>query len=229
MLRWVPASPHYLFAVRALSAVFRGKFCAGLQQLYAAGKLEFQGQWVAWAAPAQFRRLLRQATRRAWVVYAQRPFAGPQQVLAYLARYTHRVAISPHRLLALDSQRQTVTFLWRDYADGARSKTMTLGVGEFVRRFCLHLLPARLVKIRHYGLLANRARHRRVAQARALLSAPSPAGEPAQDGALPEPSPGAETAPGTVCPYCGSRRLRLLEIVPPAKATLPPVSGWDSS
>jgi hypothetical protein len=122
--RWVAAQSHYLFGVRALSAVFRGKFCAGLQQLYAAGKLEFHGQLAELAGRTGFERLVRQATRRSWVVYAKRPFAGPQQVLAYLSRYTHRVAISPRRLLALDHQEQTVTFAWKDNADGARSKNM---------------------------------------------------------------------------------------------------------
>jgi hypothetical protein len=202
--RWVSAPPYYLFAVQALSRVFRGKFCAGLQQLYAAGQLEFHGQLTPLAEHPAFERLLRQATRRAWVVYAKRPFAGPRQVLAYLSRYTHRVAISPSRLRSLDPQRAMVTFTWKDYADGARRKLMTLGVGEFVRRFSLHLLPARLVKIRHYGLLGNRQAPSRLAQARAAL-AQEPAG-----AAFPQPGWGAELAtapPLPVCPFCGSRRL----------------------
>jgi hypothetical protein len=211
--RWAAASAHYLFPVRALSAVFRGKFCAGLQRLYAAAQLEFHGQLVPWAARPKFQHLVRQATRRAWVVYAKRPFAGPQQVLAYLSRYTHRVAISPRRLLHLDAQTQTVTFAWKDYADGARSKTMTLGAGEFVRRFCLHLLPKGFVKIRHFGFLSNRQRGRRVAQARMLLEPVAPtvsgASEPSSAAAAESEAP-----PGVVCPYCGSRRLRLVEIVP---------------
>jgi len=211
--RWVAASAHYLFAVRALSGVFRAKFCAGLQRLYAGGKLQFHGQLAPWAAPPKFQALLRQATRRRWVVYAKRPFAGPQQVLAYLSRYTHRVAISPRRLLRLDTQSQTVTFAWKDYADGARSKTMTLAIAEFVRRFCLHLLPKGLVKIRHFGFLSNRQRQTRLAQARALLQPVTPTAS----GVL-EPGSAAscesETPPGVVCPYCGSRRLRLVEIVP---------------
>ena len=211
--RWAAASAHYLFPVRALSAVFRGKFCAGLQRLYAAAQLEFHGQLVPWAARPKFQHLVRQATRRAWVVYAKRPFAGPQQVLAYLSRYTHRVAISPRRLLHLDAQTQTVTFAWKDYADGARSKTMTLGVGEFVRRFCLHLLPKGLVKIRHFGFLSNRQRQTRLAQARALLppTAPAAASQPDESGCGPS---GSEAPPGQVCPHCGSNRLWLVEIVP---------------
>ena len=211
--RWAAAPARYLFAVRALSLVFRGKFCAGLQRLYAEDQLEFHGQLAAWATPPRFQALLRQATRRRWVVYAKRPFAGPRQVLAYLSRYTHRVAISPRRLLRLEAQTQTVTFAWKDYADGARRKTMTLGAGEFVRRFCLHLLPKGFIKIRHFGFLSNRQRQRCVAQARTLLPplAPAPAGasEPGASDAAESEAP-----PGVLCPYCGSRRLRLIEIVP---------------
>lgn len=225
--RWAAASPHYLFPVRALAAVFRGKFCAGLQRLYAAGQLEFHGQLVPGAARPKFQQLVRQATRRLWVVYAKRPLAGPQQVLAYLSRYTHRVAISPRRLLHLEAQAQTVTFAWKDYANRARSKTMTLGVGEFVRRFCLHLLPKGLVKIRHFGFLSNRHRQRRVAQARTLLPpvAPTAAG-------VSEPSSAAacesEAPPGVACPYCGSRRLWLVEILP-ARCLPRAVPTLDSS
>jgi hypothetical protein len=211
--RWAAAPAHYLFAVRALSVVFRAKFCAGLQRLYAQGQLQFHGPLAPWAAAPKFQALLRQATRHRWVVYAKRPFAGPQQVLAYLSRYTHRVALSPRRLLRLEVQSQTVTFAWRDYADGARSKTMTLGVAEFVRRFCLHLLPKGLVKIRHFGFLSNRQRQTRLAQARRLLQ---PVASSASGGAEPGPAAASpsEAPPGVVCPYCGSRRLRLVEIVP---------------
>ena len=214
--RWVRAPDHYLFAVRALSAVFRGKFCAGLEQLYADQKLEFHGQLGPLAQPRPFKTLLRQAARPKWVVYAKRPFAGPQQVLAYLSRYTHRVAISPRRLLALDRPGQTVTFAWKDYADGAKAKIMRLELKEFVRRFCLHLLPERFVKVRHFGFLSNRQRKSRVAQARTLL--------------------GAAAAPGTpmvslkpVCPHCGSQQLRLLEIVQPKGRPPGPPKFLDSS
>ena len=203
--RWVRAPDRYLFAVRALAAVFRGKFCAGLEQLYADHQLEFHGQLQPLAQPHSFKTLLRHAVRHPWVVYAKRPFAGPQQVLAYLSRYTHRVALSPRRLLALDPQPQTVTFAWKDYADGARRKTMTLKISEFLRRFCLHLLPERFVKIRHFGFLSNRQRQTRVAQARALLSQAPP----------PPASTPTEPAPARVCPHCGSPQLLLIEIIEP--------------
>ena len=226
--RWVPAPPHYLFPVTALSVVFRGKFSAGLQQLYAEGGLEFHGQLAPLAGRRAFQGLMREATRRAWVVYAKRPFAGPRQVLAYLSRYTHRVAISPSRLRHLNVQDQTVTFGWKDYADGARRKLMTLGAGEFVRRFCLHLLPARFVKIRHYGLLGNHQRQNKLAQVRALIAPSAQAPEPApalvelQATATPPLPP-----PGPVCPFCGSQRLWLVEIVPPRYAAVAP--RMDSS
>lgn len=209
--RWVSAPAHYLFPVRALSEVYRGKFLCALEKLYAEGKLQFAGQLAAWAAPNQFGQLLRQAARQKWVVYAKRPFAGPLQVLTYLSRYTHRVAISPRRLLALDSQHRTVTFAWRDYADDNKRKTMTLAVEEFLRRFCLHLLPGRFVKIRHYGFLGNRQRHKRVPLARELLL---------KAGEVSLPLPPLAPAPARVCPFCGSEQLQLVETVGPSRPAI---------
>jgi hypothetical protein len=201
--KWVASSERYLFAVRALSEVFRGKFCAGLEQLNRDGQLQFHGKLAPLATPEAFQALLRQAVSQKWVVYSKRPFAGPQQVLAYLSRYTHRVALSPKRLVALDTKTQNVTFTWKDYADGSKCKTMRLELREFVRRFCLHLLPERFVKIRHFGFLSNRQRRLRVAEARALLSQAKP---PEEVGTASEPL--------RVCPRCGSSRLLLVEIVP---------------
>jgi hypothetical protein len=210
--RWVSTPPNYLFAVRALSKVYRAKFLAGLQALYAKSKLEFHGQLAGLAAPGRFARLLRRAARLKWVVYANRPFGGPRQVLAYLSRYTHRVAITPRRLLALDVEAQRLTFAWKDYADDHKQKTMTLPVREFLRRFCLHLLPQRFVKIRHYGLLGNRRRHALVPRARELL---------AQRGislpVLPDINP---PPPARVCPYCGSDKLEFIEIVEPGQPAI---------
>ena len=211
--RWVGAPAHFLFAIKALSLVFRGKFCSGLQQLYADKELQFHGQLASLAQPRVFQQLMRQATRHKWNVYAKRPFAGPNQVLAYLSRYTHRVAISQRRLLSLDEQKQTVTFTWKDYADGAKHKTMTLQVQEFVRRFCLHLLPERFVKIRHFGFLSNRQRKTRVAEARALL---------VQAGVAPPAKPDEpKGALLKVCPFCGSDQLLLIEIVQPRPINQP--------
>jgi hypothetical protein len=214
--KWVSSSGRYLFAVKALSEVFRGKFCARLEQLYGEGQLQFHGKLAPIATPTAYQALLRQAVSKKWVVYSKRPFAGPRQVLAYLSRYTHRVALSPKRLLALDPASQSVALSWKDYADGCKRKTMRLELREFVRRFCLHLLPERFVKIRHFGFLGNRQRQFRVAQARALLSQ-----------ATPGQSTGTACEPTRVCPHCGSRRLLLVEIVP--RSTVLPPKVLDSS
>jgi hypothetical protein len=220
--RWVAASPHYLFPVRALSRMFRGKYLAGLNTLFTAGKLEFHGALQALATPAQFAALVRQAAQPEWVVYAKRPFAGPEQVLAYLSRYTHRVALSPRRLLAADES--SVTFAYKDYADGSRRKTLTLGTAEFVRRFCLHVLPERFVKIRHYGLLGNRQKQVRLARARELVGVapPPPSIEPKP---LPELLRATVTQPAPLCcPFCRRPGLVKLGAVPPR-----PVTRFDSS
>lgn len=218
--RWVAASKQHLFSVRALSLVFRGKFCAGLEQCYAEGKLEFHGLLEPLSSPVQFKKLLKEAARPKWVVYAKRPFGGPEQVLTYLSRYTHRVAISPKRIL--DLKGQTVTFAWKDYADAAKGKTMCLDVREFLRRFCLHLLPSRFVKIRHFGFLSNRQRKARVEQIRGLL-AKSPRSESKERAGE------SVTLPSPLCPYCGSCRLILVEVVRPRSHPVARPRRLDSS
>jgi len=225
--RWVGAGGRFLFPVRALSAVFAGKFGAGLQRLFARGQLEFHGEMAALAQEENFQALVREARRRPWVVYAKRPFAGPGQVLAYLSRYTHRVALSERRLVALDRPAQTVRFGYKDYADGGRHKTITLGLGEFVRRFCLHLLPKRFVKIRHYGLLGNRQRAAKLARARALLEGVKASGSEAA-AASPEKPRGETDAPALRCPRCGGTRWLLLAALPAGRAW-PAVAVTDSS
>ena len=204
--RWVPSRPDYLFHVGALSTVFRAKFSEGLQRLYADGDLQFQGQLQPLSVERHFQALMRDATAKGWVVYSKRPFAGPQQVLAYLSRYTHRVGISNRRLLQLDRTTGTVSFDYKDYAQGARHKSIPLGLSEFLRRLRLHFLPPRFVKIRHYGLLANRQRQQRLARARVLLSA-----EPAPV----QPQPQPRSLP--VCPHCGWAALFLVRVVPPLR------------
>jgi len=205
--RWIASRPDYLFHVGALSTVFRAKFCEGLQHLYAQGHLQFHGQLAPLALERQFQQLMREATRTGWVVYSKRPFAGPEQVLAYLSRYTHRVGISNRRLLELDPAAGTVTFDYKDYADGARHKAMRLPLPEFIRRLRLHFLPPGLVKIRHYGLLANRGRQRRLQQARALLHL------------SPVPAPATPPRPRSlpVCPHCGHSALFLVRVWPPQR------------
>jgi hypothetical protein len=216
--RWVASRPDYLFHVGALSTVFRAKFCEGLQGLYAQGELQFHGQLQPLAVERHFQGLMREATAKGWVVYSKRPFAGPQQVLTYLSRYTHRVGISNRRLLHLDRKAGTVSFDYKDYADGARHKTMQLAVSEFLRRLCLHFLPPRFVKIRYYGLLTNRQREQRLARARALLPA---------DSNPPElPAPESSSLP--VCPFCGWATLILVRKVPPLRCQ-PEPGRTDSS
>jgi Putative transposase/Transposase zinc-binding domain len=210
--RWVASPAHYLFPIRALSVMFRGKFLAGLKALFAAGELEFHGELEPLARPSGFAALAREAAAPQWVVYAKRPFAGPKQVLAYLSRYTHRVAISNRRLISADGQ--NVTFAYKDYAHAAKSKTMSLGIQEFVRRFCLHVLPERFVKIRHYGLLGNRQRQERLECARKLLGAwppPVPAETPAETQTGTEP-------PRVYCPFCQRASLVLVREIAPLPA-----------
>jgi hypothetical protein len=212
--RWVRTSGHYLFPVQALSPMFRGKFLAGFKTLYDTGKLQFHGQLQPLAPAPEFARLLRSVCENNWVVYAKRPFAGPQAVLKYLSNYTHRVAISNRRLLEADAQ--SVTFSYKDYAQGARRKTMRLEVPEFVRRFCLHLLPERFVKIRHYGLLGNRRRSQRLQRARTLLGVCAPLPDRAAE---PEPKTSLECAARPCCPYCHRPTLVLLRQVPALRPT----------
>jgi hypothetical protein len=205
--RWAGKPPHWLFPVRALSAKFRGKYRAGLQQLYQAGQLEFHGQLQPLAAPAAFGQLICQATRKKWVVYAKRPFAGPEVVLAYLARYTHRVAISSSRLVSLDDR--GVTFRWKDYRargevpGNAWIKPMTLAAGEFIRRFLLHVLPSGFHRIRHYGLFASGSRSDNIARARELLPTQPPP-QPRQDAPTNASEPKTLARP---CPCCGGRMI----------------------
>lgn len=205
--RWKSTSEHYLFAVRALSKMFRAKFRDGVKQLYHAGKLQFHGALARLAKPNEFARLVSDATAKPWVVYSKKPFAGPQAVLAYLSRYTHRVAIGNGRLLALDRPASTVTFSYKDYADQSRRKPMELPLSEFLRRFSLHILPERFVKIRHYGLLGNRNRAEKIAAARARLAV----GSSRPERLLCASRALRENPPPLVCPRCGAKNLIFIE------------------
>jgi hypothetical protein len=167
--RWIDSSRRFFLPVHALSRVFRGKFVAGLKQLAAQNKLQIHGSQRHLAAPGCFANFLRQLFRQDWVVYAKPPFGGAEHVLNYLARYTHRVAISNHRLVAFENDR--VSFRWRDYAHGGKQKVMTVSADEFLRRFLLHVLPGGLVRIRHFGLFANRSGKAALARCRAVCSA----------------------------------------------------------
>lgn len=210
---WRRISAGYLFPVTALSLVFRAKFRDGLKKLYNERALSFHGQLAALHDPGEFRRLLATALRQKWVVFTKRPFGGPREVLAYLSRYTHRVAIGNGRLLALDSQQGAVSFSYKDYADHHRRKIMTLSLPEFLRRFTLHILPPRYVKIRHYGLLGNHQRQEKIAKARRLLGVcPPEHNAQAPDTPAPEAQAAAPAKPlYPTCPHCGSANLILIE------------------
>jgi hypothetical protein len=166
--RWVRPRYPFFLPVKVLSRVFRGKFLAGLKRLHRRKKLQCAGPAAALADSWQFTQLIRRLHRHDWVVYAKPAFGGPMQVLRYLGRYTHRVAISNHRLLALERER--VTFRCKDYARGGKQAQMTLVATEFLRRFFLHVLPKGFVRIRHFGFLANRFRASRLALGRQLLA-----------------------------------------------------------
>jgi DNA-directed RNA polymerase subunit RPC12/RpoP len=212
--QWVSLDNRWLFPVRALSLVFRAKFRDGLQQLFDEGHLQFPKAESQLADPAVFARWRHRLRRHKWVVYAKRPFAGPQAVLAYLCRYTHRVAITNRRLQSLDPQTGTITFQYKDYAHGSQIRAMTLQQPEFLRRFCLHILPPRFVKIRHFGLLANRDRCANLKRARDLLPQ-RPANPAAAQPARLTIEPAA--SPKLVCPHCGHQTLLLIRFVPRPK------------
>jgi hypothetical protein len=200
--RWVACRRGFFLPVRVLSRLFRRRFLEELAKAHRSGQLHFFGEHAALAHASHFAQWLAPLRKQEWVVYAKRPFAGPAAVLAYLSRYTHRVAISNRRLVAFDEQ--GVSFRWKDYrAKGnTRYKTMTLSAQEFMRRFLLHVLPGGFHRIRHYGLLANATRRNNLARARELLHVvPEPA--------APQPSdePTAIVQPIFVCRDCGAPML----------------------
>jgi hypothetical protein len=164
---WIPARRHFLAPVKALSRSFRGRFLSRFKRAYHRGELQLPRSHPELDQPNRFQSFVDELFRKHWVVYCKAPFARPQRVLAYLARYTHRVAITNSRLLHTDTKR--VTFSYKDYRHRARTSTLTLATGEFLRRFLLHVLPPGFVRIRSYGLLANRARHHHLDQCRRLI------------------------------------------------------------
>ena len=196
--QWISSRPAFLLPVRVLGALFRRLFLTRLLELHSAGKLVFFGKLAELTDPRTFRRYLSPVKKKRWVVYAKAPFAGPEAVLAYLSRYTHRVAISNSRLLAFDHT--SVTFRYKNYrCSGAdRQQVMTIAANEFIRRFLLHVLPRGFHRIRHYGLLAGSARKVNIAYARELLNA------------VPPPDQATAEDPSDVrppCPCCGGRMI----------------------
>jgi predicted Zn-ribbon and HTH transcriptional regulator len=182
--RWIASRTHFFLPVKVLSRVFRGKFVAGLRRAAESGQLAFHGECLPLANPQAFAAFLRTLFRQDWVVYAKPPFGGPEHVLQYLARYTHRVAISNHRILAVTDSH--VTFRWKDYAHGSRHRTMTLTGKEFLRRFVQHVLPKGFPRVRYFGCLANRRRKNLLPLCRLLLTQipPATAGAPPNEAAV---------------------------------------------
>jgi hypothetical protein len=217
---WVQSRDRFFLSIHVLRRVFRGKFVAGLRQASQGGQLNFHGHLTCLAQPKIFAAWLRHLFRKDWVVYSKPPFGGPEYVLQYLGRYTHRVAISNHRLVSCADQK--VTFRWRDSAHNNEQKLMTLSLDEFLRRFLLHVLPKGFVRIRNFGFLANRRRATVLSLCFQLLGAVQ------QPQSEQEASAANESSPLWLCPQCGGpmvvvERLTAAQIQlrsPPALATV---------
>jgi hypothetical protein len=222
--RWIACKRGFFLPVRVLSRLFRRLFLEDLAALKEAGRLDFFGDLASLADPSAFAAALAPLRRCDWFVYAKRPFAGPDAVLAYLARYTHRVAISNSRLIALGEA--SVTFKWKDYRINGRDrlKTMSLDLGEFIRRFLLHVLPSGFHRIRHYGLFASAVRTRNIDRARQLLAASTNSSERSRA----QPDREAETRR---CPCCGGRMviIEIFEGARPGRSASPSRIRIDTS
>jgi hypothetical protein len=220
---WIACRPGFFLPVRVLSRMFRGRFLYYLEQAFTSGKLNFFSAHRHLHEPAAFRRYLAPVHRTEWVVYAKRPFAGPAQVLDYVGRYTHRVAISNNRLVSVDNGK--VCFHWKDYRDDNRQKTMALEGGEFIRRFLIHVLPDGFHRIRYYGFLGNCHREQKLALCRELLrmEPPAPADRPADYRDRFEALTGQSLR---VCPHCQTGIMVVTGCVPRPTACEP---GPDTS
>ena len=225
----MPCRPHFFLPVRVLSRRFRRLYLAGLEQLYGQGQLSLTGRCRALAEPAHWQQLLATLRAQEWVVYAKEPMQNPQHVLTYLARYTHRVAISNHRLVALEDGQ--VTFRYKDYQRGHRLRTLTLNAMEFLRRLMLHVPPHGFHRLRHFGFLANRVRQAKLAQCRALRGDAAPL-RVRQETVDRTPPAVSEAEPGAACPVCQQGRMQLIKTMyrQPAVWDLSvPAPGLDTS
>jgi len=213
--RWIPCRKDFFLPVRVMSSLFRKKFLFYLRKARKEGEFAFHGKLENLRGEGDWRRFLKSLNKTNWVVYAKPPFGGPDQVLKYLARYTHRVAISNQRILSLEDGR--VTFRWKDYRNGNRHRTMTLDAVEFIRRFLLHVLPKGFMRIRHYGFLSNRNRREKLALCRKLLEGgnkeePKVSAEETQEE---QASELMEHEDSTPCPVCREGRMAFVETVEP--------------
>jgi hypothetical protein len=215
--RWIGCRKDFFLPVHVLSRLFRRLFLAELRAAFEAGELGFFGELAGLAKPSAFTRRLAELRRLEWIVYAKPPFGSPERVLAYLGRYTHRVAIANSRLVSLTDEQ--VAFRWKDYRQHGKAKVMTLAAHEFMRRFLLHTLPDGFHRIRQYGFLANRQRAAKLALCRKLLEAASSQPPPAIEPAAP--------LPPDPCPGCGGLMIRLGTL--PRLLPSRPCFGYDSS
>jgi hypothetical protein len=220
--RWVPCRKGFFIPVRVMSALFRGKFLGLLKKCFLSHDLAFPGSICHLKQQGDFEIFRKQLYQKRWIVYCKPPFDGPKGVLQYLGRYTHRIAISNNRVL--DNRDGNVSFLWRDYADDNRKKTMTLKADEFIRRFLLHILPERFVRIRHFGLLANRNRKDAIAACREFLGTCQPvAKESAREETWQEQLLRICQIDVTACPVCHKGRLFRVALLNPLRCNSPPV------
>lgn len=219
--RWVSCRKRFFIPVRVMSALFRGKLLAYIRSAFEAGDLIFPGGIGHLKEPYAFESLRRQLYHKKWVVYCKPPFDGAEGVLQYLGRYTHRIAISNNRILTVENG--TVTFRWRDYADGNKQKTMTLKVDEFIRRYLLHVLPNRYVRIRHFGLLANRSRKDNLALCRELLgTCKTTEPEKEKKESWQEQLLRICGIDVTICPVCQKGRMFRVDDLLPSRCHSPP-------
>jgi hypothetical protein len=220
--RWIACRPGFFLPVAVLSRLFRRLFLEALQKAFTAGELQFFSSLEALHDPVAFRRYLDRVRQINWVVYAKPPFAGAEQVLDYVGRYTHRVAIANNRII--DIKGGKVRFRWKDYRDGNRQKVMTLDAGEFIRRFLVHVLPEGFKRIRYYGFLGNCHRKQKLARCRELLGMVH-SGCQAESEELPDYRDKVEKLTGVSlreCPACHQGRMVCIEVLEPASAQVAP-------
>jgi Putative transposase/Transposase zinc-binding domain len=219
--RWVSCRKGFFISVRVISALFRGKFLDLFKRCFQSDDLVFPDSLRHLKDPGDFETFRKNLYHKKWIVYCKPPFDGPKGVLQYLGRYTHRIAISNHRILHLCNGE--VSFLWRDYADHNRQKTMTLKAGEFIRRFLLHVLPPRYVRIRHFGLLANRKRKANLAACRKRIDRGNPVTkENVRIETWQEQLLRICGIDVTTCPVCQKGRMRRVELLLPYRCNSPP-------
>jgi hypothetical protein len=218
--KWIGCKNDFFLPVRVMSKLFRGKFLDYLKKSHARNELVYPGAVSHLAAPGAFNALITDLYRKKWVVYCKPPFDGAKGVLEYLGRYTHRIAISNHRIVGIEESK--VSFRWRDYSDNNKIKIMTVNAFEFIRRFLLHVLPDRFVKIRHYGLLGNRCRRKKLDRCRELLACASRNTEEPKTETWQEALLRFTGIDITKCPACGKGGMRTVEIILPARCKGPP-------